>query len=231
MARRHDPVKSLDLFCTPPWAVRALCEQVLGPATCIGRSVWEPASGLGHMAVVLADYFEHVWASDVFAHQGAIVPPTAVGSFVGVGSEVAAWPGGGRPDWIITNPPFNLAAEFAERAIAEAAVGAALLTRTVWLEGGDRYRRVFEPSPPTGVALFSERVAMVQGRWDPKATTATSYAWVVWRRGEAGTTLKWIPPGSRVRLTRADDVPRFTGEQAGSAGKGNTAAAATANPA
>lgn len=114
--------------------------------------------------------------------------------------------------WIITNPPFNLAVEFAERALALAKQGVALLTRTSWLEGGERYKRLFSKWPPIIVALFAERVPMVKGWWDPKASTATSYAWVVWDRTGGNhdrTRLMWIPPGRRAALTKPDDVARF----------------------
>ena len=40
-----------------------------------------------------------------------------------------------------------------------------------------------------------ERVPMVKGRLDRKATSATSYAWLVWRKGSpAPTEVRWIPP-------------------------------------
>jgi hypothetical protein len=64
-----------------------------------------------------------------------------VGSFVGCGPDVATVPS--VPDWIITNPPFNLACEFALRAISIAHAGVALLVRSAWSEGGDRYRDLF----------------------------------------------------------------------------------------
>ena len=51
---------------------------------------------------------------------------------------------------------------------------------------------------------------MVKGRWDPDASTATSYAWFVWRKGASGLPrIFWIPPGCRAALTRADDRQRF----------------------
>lgn len=206
MARRHEAPFSLDFFPTPPWATRALIAHVIGrghePETC-----WEPACGEGHMAVVLAETFKLVYASDVHDY-GRV--PQRVGSFVGVGADVIEAPAN-APDWIITNPPFNLAVEFAERALREARLGVALLVRTAWLEGGDRFHRLFSRRPPSIVGQFCERVPMVRGRWDPAASTATSYCWLVWHADDrsADTRLKWIPPGCRERLTRPDDVARF----------------------
>jgi hypothetical protein len=116
-------------------------------------------------------------------------------------------------EYVRRYPPrdaFNLALDFALRALAEAQRGVALLTRTSWLEGGERHTRLFAAHPPAIVALFAERVPMVKGRWDPKASTATSYTWVIWRRGHTGSTdLVWIPPGRRALLTKPDDAARF----------------------
>jgi hypothetical protein len=203
MARRVEPPDSLDYFPTPPWATRALCEIVLRDFD-LG-SVWEPACGEGHMAEVLREYAYRVFASDVFDYGCG---QDAVGSFVGVGPDIAQPP---HPmTWIITNPPFNLAGEFLARARIEAR-GVAMLLRTAWLEGGERYNTIFSKHPPHVVALFAERVPMVKGRWDPKASTATSYAWCVWKPGSfaPGTHLQWIPPGQRQRLSKPDDVARF----------------------
>jgi hypothetical protein len=84
-------------------------------------------------------------------------------------------------------------------------------------EGGDRYRRLFAKHPPAIIAQFAERVPITKGRWDSEASTATSYAWFVFRTkaalNERGlrplTHIMWIPPDCRKRLTRADDVARF----------------------
>lgn len=206
MQNRRDPIDSLDFFPTPPWATRALVECVLAPlGFSLGNAdVWEPAAGGGHMSQVLAEYARRVIASDV--HDYGI--GAEIGSFVGSGPDVIT----SRPaEWIITNPPFNLAEPFFRRARTEAR-GVAFLVRTAWLEGGERYEQIFKPHPPNVVALFSERVPMVKGRWDPKASTATSYCWCVWRAGSmaSGPRLMWIPPGQRKRLTVAEDYARFT---------------------
>lgn len=208
MSSRVEPLDSLDLFCTPPWATRALCECVLNTNGLKRSSCWEPAAGEGHMSEVLKEYFGSVYASDVhdYGHGHAI------GSFVGVGADRAEWPDPSfPPSWVMANPPFRLAVEFAERALDEASQGVALLLRSVWIESADRYERLFRDRAPDCVAFFSERVAMVKGRWDPDASTATSYAWFVWqlpREGE-GTLLHWIPPGQRKALEKPDDRKRF----------------------
>lgn len=231
MAARREPPDSLDFFPTPPWATRALLAHVIPDA---GGHAWEPAAGEGHMAAVLAERFEEVWRTDVHdysigASDATTVGLHALGSFVGAGPDVVSCPDP-RPDWIITNPPFNLAVDFAERALGDARRGVALLLRTAWMEGAERYERLFRATPPAIVAPFVERVPMVKGRWDPDASTATSYAWFVWDRANsfgpsvahsaagpaawAGTRLSWIPPGCRQRLTHSDDRRRFAAPDA-----------------
>jgi hypothetical protein len=110
-----------------------------------------------------------------------------------------------RFDWVITNPPFRLAEEFALHALPLAHQGVALLVRTVFIESVGRLERVFSKHPPTLVAQFAERVPMVRGRLDPKASTATGYAWVVWKKPLVGhTRLVWIPR-CRKSLERGSD--------------------------
>lgn len=203
MASRREPPDSLDFFPTPPWATRALFAHVLDPLRLCGASnvmaVLEPACGEGHMAEVLRERFAVVRASDIHDYGGGY----EVADFLADDPREPV-------DWIITNPPFALAERFAQRALAAPGPpNVALLLRTQWLHGQDRLARLFRPCPPAVVGLFAERVAMVKGRWDPAASTATDYAWVVWHRLWAGPPqLVWIPP-CRVDLTRAEDVARF----------------------
>jgi len=186
MAQRHEKMDSLDDFPTPPWATRALVEHVIGPNDLGSLSCYDPACGAGHMAKVLAEYFGEVHATDIFPYGfGGLL------DFVSGETE-------GKFDWIITNPPFRLADEFVLKSISKSRKGVAILARTVFLESVGRFNRIFSKQPPALVAQFSERVPMVKGRLDPKATTATGYAWFVWKKGlKRSTRLVWIPPCRR----------------------------------
>ena len=207
MQRRLAPARGLDFFPTPPWATRAFLREVLQAefsSFCFG-SVWEPAAGQGHMVEVLREAFEVVHASDVEDYGAGF----QIGSFTGVGPDVVPRR---AVDWIITNPPFNLAVEFAERALTEARIGVALLLRSNWMEGGERYERLFRDRPPRFIAQYCERVPMVAGRWDPAAASATSYAWFVWHQAHfrRETRLIWIAPGAKARNSRATDLQRWS---------------------
>jgi hypothetical protein len=201
MAQRREPPAALDYFPTPPWATRALFHHVL-PALGVEAigSAWEPACGEGHMAAVIAEFSgSPVTASDIFTYGFGLAPLDFLND-----------PPAVRPDWIITNPPFNLACEFTLRGLELATAGVAMLVRTQWIEGAGRYEKLFRDRPPALYAPFVERVPMVKGRWDPDASTATSYAWFVWLKGVLGPTrVFWIPPTCRKGLARPDDRKRF----------------------
>jgi len=184
MAQRHEPKTSLDDFPTPPWATRALIENVLGSETVKDCSCLEPAAGRGFMAKPLGEYFQTVDAADI--HMYGFAP---VKDFLTYPYEALSH------DWVITNPPFRLAEEFIARALIVARKGVAILARTVFLESIGRYENIFKINPPTIFAQFSERVPMVKGRLDKKASTATGYAWFVWNKENSGCPkLQWIPP-------------------------------------
>ena len=196
MARRFEPADSADDFPTPPWATRALLEHVLDMQSLRMQTCLEPACGAGHMAKVLKEYFGDVRYSDAHCYgygpmRDYLTCPYEAGSV----------------DWVITNPPFRLAEEFVLRSLIVARRGVAILARTVFLESCGRYVDIFEKTPPTVFAQFVERVPMVKGRLDIKATTATGYAWFVWDKlANVEPRLTWVPPCRRA-LERAGDYP------------------------
>lgn len=199
MAQRHEPKDSRDDFPTPPWATRALMEHVIGTDRVKGMDCLEPACGRGYMARPLSEYFGAVVAAD--AHHYGYAP---VRDFLSYPYEAGAY------DWVITNPPFRLAEDFVERALSVARVGVAILARTVFLESVGRYRSIFRERPPAIFAQFSERVPMVKGRVDQKATTATGYAWFVWLHGNnSAPQLAWVPP-CRKALERPGDYDQYS---------------------
>lgn len=219
MQQRHAPKDSLDDYPTPPWATRALLKVLTrfeGPGSWRHLIAREPAANRGYMAKVLAEQFGRVLASDVRDY--------------GVGFPVDDYllPGRiGEVDWTITNPPFRLAEPFIARAIETSRRGVAMLVRTSFIEGAERYRQIFgRPERlPSMVLQFTERVVMQQGKMlDPdvavptknkqgqmvmrKPSTATSYCWVIWasprRLANVSCTLEWTGI-CRKALTRPGD--------------------------
>tara|TARA_R110000765_G_scaffold151673_1_gene254313 strand:+ start:7 stop:741 length:735 start_codon:yes stop_codon:yes gene_type:complete len=198
MSQRHEDKDSLDYFPTPPWATRALFQEVLKHPDFnifpriekFDGSCLEPACGGGHMVKVLQEYFLNVQSCDI-----ADYGQDRIQDFLALESKDTY-------DFIVTNPPFNLAEEFVRKALPITRQCVAIFARTQFMESIGRYERLFKPNPPHVIAQFSERVPIVKGRLSATASTATSYAWFIWR-GTAGsphtaqTKLFWIPPSRR----------------------------------
>lgn len=197
--------RSLDYFPTPPWAARAGAELIL----CIdplAKTVWEPACGEGHMAAALTEYFT-VFASDIHSFGfGDVCDFTdetlEMHDLDGDAAEMT--------DWVVTNPPFKSAAEFIRLGLRRARRGVAMLVRLQFLEGVGRHELLHGAHPVAAAAVFAERVPMTLGRWDPKASTATAYVWLLWlKEPVAESRLLSIPPGTRARLSMPQDADRF----------------------
>jgi len=201
ISRRHEHKLSLDDFPTPPWATRALCDwlQDRGYQT-QNQCVWEPACGRGDMVKVLSEYFHTACGSDIHDY----------GRFYDVKDFMSTSDLDWKPDFIITNPPFNRALEFCLRARKLARSGVAVLVRTAFLESGERWRALFDVDPPSHVIQFCERVVMHKGKLSRKGSTATAYCWVVWLRPRTrayrpATHLEWFAPGTRKKLEKSTD--------------------------
>lgn len=198
-----------EFFPTPPWATRALFEHVLvhleRRGHCKFQKAWEPASGDGHMAEPMREYFKAVITSDKYGYSYGGEHPI---DFL---DEGLACP---TVDWIITNPPFKQSTDFVLKALARAGTGVAMFVRTAWLEGIDRYERIFLDHPPTLISFFTERVPLHKGRWEPDGSTMTAYIWLVWIKGAAPQAPFWIPPGCREALSKPEDVKRFGKDEA-----------------
>lgn len=199
MAQRAEPSDSLDFFPTPLWATRALCDFLRGRGCVLeNQSAWEPACGQGHMSRALSEYFESVHSTDAHDYGAG-----QIRDFLFPGDEPTF-------DWIITNPPFRLAEQFAHTMIDRARWGCAILVRTAFLEGVGRYSSLFSKRKPSDILQFTERVPMHKGRVVEKGSTATAYCWIVWRcqpykpGPSGGPVMGWIPPCRR-RLERPGD--------------------------
>lgn len=204
---RRKAGESLQLFPTAPWATRAVIEQELLPRgwARADMTVWDPCCGKGHMALPLAEYFERVFATDIydwgFGDRRDL-------DFTFASAEDAPWP----VDWVFANPPFTLAEDFLFKALSIARIGVAMFVRLQWQEGGDRFHSVWDwdgPNRPHIVCPFAERVACIEEVWDPEASSATSYMWCVWMKD--GSTrpfwpLRHIRPGAARRYSRLSDL-------------------------
>lgn len=219
MQRRVEAADSLEDYPSPPWATRALCEKLIDHGEALHlQHVWEPACKRGFMARPLGEYFDHVHATDVTDYGYPDQDGTA--------DFLIDW-GQDAPDvdWVITNPPFRLAADFVRQGLKVARRGVAVFVRTAFVEGQGRYHSLFRPTPEWLFLPFVERVPLWRGvlldpdvpinTWSDrtqtvevrKPSTATAYAWLVWTVDPpAVTVMERIGP-CRARLTRPGDYP------------------------
>lgn len=166
-----------DFYPTPPVAVHAL----LGVETFEG-SIWEPACGNGAISTILEAAGHHVISTDLIERGYGISGVDFLLDYRTVAEN------------IVTNPPFKLAAQFAEHAIARSTGKVALLCRLAWLEGKAR-RKLFESTPLARVWVFSERIPLWRhGVPIPGAAGGMiAFCWLVWQHGHQGRpTLGWL---------------------------------------
>lgn len=201
---------SLEYFPTPPWATRALIHELLQRQFYELRTkrVREPCGGGGHMVLPLSESFAHVDVADV-ADWG--INPE-IRDFCDETPARLIEDGHQLPDWTIFNPPFEQSMRFFERAWDISIEGVAMFCRLGWLSGQERFRRIFRDRAPSFVCPFSERVALIEGAWDPEASSATDYAWFVWDKKEIEqaefgheTRLRHFRPGMQDLYTRMVD--------------------------
>lgn len=223
---------SLEYFPTPPWATRALLHEVLFRhflESFKGKRVREPCCGGGHMVRPLQEFFGHVDYSDV-ADWGM---NPEIRDFCEESRDRLIEDGHAIPHWIFANPPFEQAMRFLDRALDIATEGVAMFLRLGWITGQERYDRVFGWRAPTFFCPFAERVPLIEGVWDPEASTATDYAFFVWIKDELPAEVRpfsrvWhLPPGMEDTYTRLSDMDLAT---PGEAARRAAARKAATNP-
>lgn len=109
----------------------------------------------------------------------------------------------GRPDLILTNPPYTLAWEFAKRSIELVQPGGvvALLLRLNFL-GGQKRAAWMRENPPS-VYVTPRRPSFTDG-----GTDATEYAWFVWQTKQETAVSRQLVRG--VLHPNKPPAPRFT---------------------
>ena len=98
---------------------------------------------------------------------------------------------------VITNPPFSLAKEFAEKALEVSTGKVILFAKIQFLEGRQR-KDFFAAHPPKAVYVFSKRVNPLRNGLEvdengkPWSSTMC-FAWFVWEHGYTGEPcIRWI---------------------------------------
>ncbi len=183
-AKRSADLAGPDFYPTPDWATHALVENERFDGT-----IWEPACGDGTMSQVLATTGCDVYSSDLY-DRGFGTP----GEDFLQSTKLF--------DNVVTNPPYNSAEGFVKVGLKSARKKVALLLRLAFLEGANRQKTIFNPTPPSRVWVFSERITFYPKGAIQRGSGTTAYAWFVWDKEEVGPTeLKWLPTGYKRRFS------------------------------
>lgn len=171
-----------DYYATTPEAAEWLLklETFKGP-------IWECASGENHLAKVFEEHGFTVRKSDIVKR----ADDTEIVDFLS--DDITEWNGD-----IITNPPYNKATEFVEKAMDIIPDGqkVAMFLKLQFLEGKKR-RDLFKKYPPKTVWVSSSRLMCAKnGDFETMIAgggSAVAYIWLVFEKGYKGDTIvKWF---------------------------------------
>ena len=165
-----------DYYATEPKAVELLLEKET-----FNKHILEPSCGEGHISNVLIAHDYEVESYDLIDRgYGGVQDFFDIKEFKGD---------------IITNPPYKVAAQFAQHAIDIIPIGnkVAMFLKLQFLEGKAR-RKFFNDNPPKTVYVASGRLNCAKnGEFDKYPSSAVAFAWFVWEKGYTGKPeIEWI---------------------------------------
>ena len=163
--------KKHDFYPTPSWATVKLLEYFPLPGV-----IGEPCSGAGDMAYELRRN-NLVWTNDIDRNHPA-------DSHYDL-TDPASWDKLPECDWIVTNPPFKMAAAIVPAAYEKARLGIAMFLRLSYLEPcRNRAEWLILHSPTKLIVL--PRISFTGNGKSDKCTTA----WMIWdKRDDAKTEI------------------------------------------
>lgn len=178
-----------DFYATPETSTRAILDKEV-----LEGSIYEPAAGQGHIVKVLKEYYPNseIFATDL-VDRGDPFNLGIIGNIDFLEKEYKQ----GEFDNIITNPPFNMALPFIEKALTVATKKVIMFAKIQLLEGTER-RKMFDKFPPKTVYVFTKRQnpmrngSSVDEKGKPWASTMC-FAWFVWEKGYKGKpAIEWL---------------------------------------
>lgn len=168
--------RPLDNYPTPARLTEALLRHVP-----IAGRVLEPCAGTGLMAKALKltewPFVRQVYANDIDPAYGHPWHDDAADPSAAVWQE--------RPDWVVTNPPYNRAATILEVAYNRARIGVAFLLRLSFLEPTNG-RRAWLQAHDEELAYLLIFGSPRPSFTDDGRTDSATVAWMVWQHGWGG---------------------------------------------
>lgn len=172
-----------DWYPTPSWATQMLVDRVM-----MGGFVLECCSGDGAIANALKTSTPKahlVTTNDLDPKWEADYQADATDARWWNSHEVAC-----RWNWVVTNPPFNVAAKILPLAVEHAFNGVAMLLRLSYLEPCAGRVRWLVEHPPTRLIVLPRISFTGDGKTD-----SVTCAWYVWERKDYGQqVIEVVPP-------------------------------------
>lgn len=155
--------KERDLYETPEWVTEALLPHIPRQKPI---EIWEPACGSGKMVRVLSA-FGNVLGTDIETGSDFLFCITTPWGFSGI-------------EAIITNPPYAIAREFIEHALAqtkEIRGIVAMLLRTDFDHAAGRKHLFAEHSAFAKKVVLTKRIQWFE---DSKGSPSFNHSWYIW---------------------------------------------------
>ena len=162
-----------DFYVEPQW-----CSQRLFSNVAFSGPVYDPACGLGRIVQAARDAGYGCVGSDIVSRS----------SYCFAIEDFLVYRGKSH-DCIVSNPPFGIAAIFAEKALSVARYDVALLLPSKWLYG-DARSRWLETTPLLKVLALTPRPSMppgpvIEAGIEP-GSGREDFSWFIWRIGHVG---------------------------------------------
>jgi hypothetical protein len=173
-----------DFYATPMEATEALMK-----SENFDGNIWECACGNGMMSEILKKYNTVISSDLIDRGYGKIGIDFLKTNNRDSGYDIY--------DNVITNPPFNLFQEFAEKALYESNKKVALFGKLQALEGQKR-ATFLQTTPLKTVYVFKKRINPLRNgnpldENGKKWCSTMAFAWYVWEKGYTGKPqIEWI---------------------------------------
>lgn len=186
--------KNLEHWETPEWPIHEILKVEL-----LGSVVMDVGTGTGIIARIVFDAGYEVIPLDIQRWEGQ-PENTIIADFLS--NEPAPWQAKFFDGiTVIMNPPFSLAEEMVERAIALGARKVVVFQRFAWWESDGR-AEFWRKHPPNRIYICGSRATCWRHDIEPadrldkngrEKSTPTAHAWFVWEKGQpAGTVVGHI---------------------------------------
>lgn len=172
-----DKEKALNQYFTPPGPVALAYDYLDKEVQEFNRqsTIMEPCVGDGGIANVFAAHGHKVLTNDVDPELEADLTT----DFIKTPMDTYWLSHIGRPDWVVTNPPFTTkdykASDFVKKAMKVARRGVAFLVRSSFLEPCNDRKELLKTHPPSDILILPRISFSRDGKTD-----SANYHWLIW---------------------------------------------------